>query len=110
MYQHTLILSAAKAHIPENVTIDFVTSLMNRGIAMVEYFGPEIDNPECFVDEDMKAVSETISYFEFFFDTEESIDYDSLNENEVDQLLLEQIKKSANIEIKADEKDIVVYL
>lgn len=110
MNKHTLILSTAKVHIPDNVTIDFITSLMNTGVAMVEYFGPEIDNPECFVDEDMKAVSETISYFEFFFDTEEPIKYDDLNEEQIDHLLLEQIKKSAHIEMKADEKDVIIYL
>ncbi|EJG02270.1 hypothetical protein [Flavobacterium sp. F52] len=110
MKSHTIILSTAKVAIPHQLSIDFITSLINRGLTAIDYFGVEIDNPECYVEEDMKALSETITYFEFFFDTEESIDYDSLNENEVDQLLLDQIKKSANIEIKADEKDIIIYL
>lgn len=110
MKNHTIILSTAKVHIPENVTIDFITNLMNRGVAMVEYFGPEIDNQADFIDNDMKKIRAEISFFEFFFDTEEPINYESLNENEVDQMLSNLIKNSANIEMRADEKDIVVYL
>jgi len=110
MQNHTLILSTAKVAIPEGVTIDFITSLINRGLTGIEYFGPEIDNQEDFIEPDMKLASEEISYFEFFFDTDEPIEYDLLSETDVDGFVLDLIKKSANIDLRADEKDIIVYL
>jgi len=110
MANHTLILSTAKVAIPERVTIDFITSLINRGLTGIEYFGPEIDNQEDFIEPDMKLASEEISYFEFFFDTEEPIEYDLLSESDVDGFVLEVIKKSANIDLRADEKDITIHL
>lgn len=110
METHTLILSTAKVAIPANLTIDFITSLINRGLTGIEYFGQEIDNQEDFVEPDMKLASEEISYFEFFFDTEEPIEYDLLSETDVDSFILDLIKKSANIELRADEKDVTLYL
>lgn len=110
MNSHTLILSTAKVTIPDGVTIDFVTKLINRGLTAIDYFGAEIDNQPDYLDEEMKVLSETISYFHFNFDTEEAIDYDSLSEIEVDNMLMDTIKKSANIELQSDHKDITVYL
>lgn len=110
MQNHTLILSTAKLPIPEGVTIDFVTNLLNRGLTGIEYFGVELDNPECYIDEDMEAASSEITYFEFHFETQDPIDYNSLNEVEVDQLIYDLIKKSAHVELRADEKDITLYL
>lgn len=110
MEHHSLILSTAKLPIPEVVTIDFVTNLLNRGLTGIEYFGCEIDNPECYISDDMKLASEGITYVDFHFDTADSIDYESLSEKEVDDLILDIIKKSANIEVRADGKDITVYL
>jgi hypothetical protein len=110
MMDHTLILSTAKVVIPEGVTIDFITNILNRGLTGIEYFGLELDNPECYIDEDMTAVASEITYFEFHFETPEPIDYDSLNEVEVDQLIYNEIKKSTRIELRADGKDITVYL
>ncbi|MBF4484446.1 hypothetical protein [Flavobacterium sp. CSZ] len=110
MKNHTLILSAAKVTIPENATIDFITSLINRGLTGIEYFGPEIDSQEDFIEPDMKLASEDISHFEFFFDTEEPIEYELLSETDVDGFILDLIKKSANIDLRADGKDILVYL
>ena len=110
MENHTLILSTAKIVIPEGITINFVTNLLNRGLTGIEYFGPELDNPECYIDEDMKAAAAEITYLEFHFETPEPIEYDSLNEVQVDQLIYDEIKKSAGIDLRADEKDITVYL
>lgn len=110
MIAHTLILSTAKVTIPENLSIDFITSFINRGLTGIEYFGPEIDNQEDFVEPDMKLASEEISYFEFFFDTEDPIEYDLLSETDVDGFVLDLIKKSANIDLRADEKDVTLYL
>lgn len=84
--------------------------MLNRGLTSIEYFGRELDNPECYIDEDMKAASAEIIYFDFHFETLEPIDYDSLTEVEVDNLILGIIKKSANIEVRADGKYITVYL
>lgn len=110
MANHTLILSTAKVTIPANLRIDFITSLINRGLTGVEYFGPEIDNQEDFIEPDMKLASEEISYFEFFFDTQETIEYDLLSEIDVDGLVLDLIKKSTNVGLRTEGKDIVIYL
>ena len=110
METHTLILSTAKIEIPKGVTTDFITNLINQGLTGIEYFGPEIDNPKDFIEPDMKLASEEISYFEFFFDTEDPIEYDLLSETDVDGFVVDLIKKSANIDLRADEKDIIIYL
>lgn len=110
MQYHTLILSTSKLPIPEGVAIDFVTKLLNRGLTGIEYFGCEIDNPECYISDDMKLASEEITYIDFHFDTADSIDYESLSETQVDDLISDIIKKSANIEVRADGKDVTVYL
>jgi len=107
---HTLILSTAKVSLENGVSVDYVTNLLNRGLTGIEYFGPELDNPECYIDDDMTAASAGITYLEFHFETPEPIDYDSLNEVQVDQLIYDEIKKSACIDLRADEKDITVYL
>jgi len=110
MESHTLVLATTKTTIPPDLFIEFVTSLINRSVAMVEYFGPEIDNPCDFIDDDMKNVSEEITYIEIFFDTELPIDYDDLDESQVDELILSTIGASSKIEMKSDGKDIVVHL
>lgn len=110
MANHTLILSTAKIEIPKGVTIGFITNLLNRGLTGIEYFGQEIDNQEDVIEPDMKVASEEISYFEFFFDTDEPIEYDQLSETDVDDFLLDLIKKSAGIELRADGKDITINL
>lgn len=110
MSNHTLILSTAKVSISQSLSIDFITHLINRGLTAIDYFGVEIDNQEDFIDDDMKLASAEISYFTFNFDTEESINYESLNSEDVFQLLNEVIEKSANIDMRADEKDITVNL
>lgn len=97
---NSLILSTAKLPIPENVSIEFITNLINRGLTGIEYFGCELDNLECFVDDDMKAVSASISYFDFHFETPEEYDYESLYKEEVDQLIQEVIKTSDKIEMR----------
>ena len=110
MESHTLILSTAKIAIPENVTLEFVTSLINRGLTGIEYFGPEIDNQEDCIEPDMKLASEEITYFDFNFDSDEPIEYDQLSETDVDGFILDLIKKSTNIEMRADAKDITINL
>lgn len=110
MFQHTLILSTSKVHIPEAINIDFIIHLVNRGLTAIDYFGYEIDNQADYVEEDMKLASAGISYFEFNFDTEESIDYGSLDTEQIYNLLFDIIEKSANIEMRTDEKDIIIYL
>lgn len=110
MESHTIILSTAKIAIPENVTIEFVTSLINRGLTGIEYFGFEIDNQEDCIEPDMKLASEKITFIDFNFDSEDPIEYDQLSETDVDGFILDLIKKSANIEVRADGKDVTIYL
>lgn len=110
MYSHTLTVSTPRLNIPQVLAIDFVTSLISSGVAMVEYFGDEIDNAEDYVEEDMEKVREKILYTEFYFETEIPIDYDSISEYEADKILYEAIENSSEIVLKTDEKDIVIYL
>lgn len=107
---NSLILSTAKLLIPEDVSIEFITNLINRGLTGIEYFGCELDNLECFVDDDMKAVSESISYFDFHFETPEEYDYESLSKEKIDQLIQGIIERSGKIEMRWDDKDITIYL
>ncbi|WP_026730187.1 hypothetical protein [Flavobacterium denitrificans] len=110
MKNHSLILSTTKVSIPETVTIDFVTKLINSGLTGIEYFGQGIDNPLEEVEPDMKLINAQTSYFEFYFDTEGTIDYDSMSNEDTNRFIIELIEKSANIEMRADDKDISIYL
>lgn len=110
MKEHALILSTAKIIIPDAPTIEFVTGLVNRGLTLIEYFGVELDNPCDFVEVDMAAVSAGITYIEFFFETEDSIDYDSFDELQAEKLILEVIGKTSRYGITCDEKDIFVHI
>lgn len=109
MEPHTLVLSATKVAIPEDPTADFVTSLINRGLTQVEYFGIEIDNHCDIISEDMAGVSSEITYIDIHFDSEQAIEYDSLNETEIDQLAVTLLHDNRP-EIRADSKDITIYL
>lgn len=110
MKNHTLILSTAKVTIPDVIKIDQVTNLINRGLTGIEYFGTELDNAADYIDVDMKAAAEQITFIEFYFDTEESINYEALSIEEVNEMILDVINNSAKINIGADEKDITLYL
>lgn len=110
MEKHTLILSTTKVRIPESITIDFVTNLINRGLAMTEYFGRKIVSEADFIANDMKAASEEITYIEIFFDTPEPIDYDSFSETDIDEFILDLIAKSKVNKLRNDGKDIILDL
>lgn len=110
MHQHTLILTTNKLMIPQEVTIDFVKTLINRGLAPVEYFGMELDNQEDYIDDDMAAVSEEITYIEIHFNTDEIIEYEDLDEVEVDNLIMDLFDKNPNSEVRIDGKDVTIYL
>ena len=75
----------------------------------MEYFGIEIDNHCDIISDDMEAVSNEITYIDIHFDTELTIAYDSLNETEVDHLAVTMLQ-DCNPEIRADLKDITIYL
>jgi hypothetical protein len=109
MEAHTLVLSTAKVAIPDVPTIDFVTSLINRGLTQVEYFGIEIDNHCDIISDDMDAVSSEITYIDIHFDSDQVIAYDSLNETEVDLLAVTMLQ-DCRPEIRSDLKDITIYL
>lgn len=110
MNHHTLILSTAKLHIPEAITITYVTNLLHRGLLLIEYFGVEIDNQPDYIDQDMEEASHEISYIDFHFDTEEPIDYDSLSVPDVERLIENIIKQSDKIDLRVNSKDITVNL
>lgn len=110
MIPHTLILSKAKVEFPKLITIDFVANLINHGLTEIEYFGIELDNQEDFVDDDIKMTRAENTYIEFYFDTEESIDYDLLTLTEVERFIDNIIKKADKIDLRVNKKDITVYL
>ena len=109
MEAHTLVLSTAKVVIPETITIDFVTGLINRGLTQVEYFGVEIDNHCDIISDDMEAISSEICYIDIHFDSEQSIAYESLSETDVDRMALDLLLE-CRPEIRTDSKDITIYL
>lgn len=110
MFAHTLILATTRLPHPEQADITRIKNLLNQGLAMIEYFGPEIDNQADFEDEDMRAVGLSITYIEFFFETDLEIEYDALNEEQIDVILTGHINASYDIEINAGEKDITINL
>lgn len=62
MFCHTLILATTRLQHPGMTDLKSIRNLINQGLAMVEYFGPEIDNTSDFLEKDMETVSESISY------------------------------------------------
>ncbi|MHC0441630.1 hypothetical protein [Flavobacterium sp. 3-210] len=110
MANHTLILTTDKKTIPVELSIDYVTHLINQGLALTEYFGLEIDNDADFISDDMKEVSKKITYIEIFFETPYAINYDALTETEVEELILNILNHSENPSITTDGKDINIYL
>lgn len=110
MQHHTLILSTAKLHIPEAITITYVTNLLHQGLLGIEYFGIAIDNQPDYIDADMEKVSHKISYIDFHFDTEEPIDYDSFSILDVERFIDKMIKQSDKIDLRVNGKDITVNL
>lgn len=109
MEANTMVLSTAKVAIPQVTTVEFVTGLINRGLTQVEYFGVEIDNHCDIVSDDMQKLSSEITYIDIHFDSEKGIDYDSLNETEVDNIALNMLQE-CRAEIRTDSKDITIYL
>lgn len=110
MQNHTLILSTAKLHVPEEFPITYITNLLHQGLLGIEYFGIEIDNQPDYIDADLEEASHKISYIDFHFGTEETIDYDSLSVIEVEKLIDDIIKKAGRVDLRSDGKDITVYL
>lgn len=110
MYHHTLILSTAKLHVPKGIEITYVTNLLHKGLLLIEYFGVQLDNSADYIDQDMKEFDAKKSLIDFHFDTEETIDYDSLSVIEVEKLIDDIIKKAGRVDLRSDGKDITVYL
>ncbi|WP_211356613.1 hypothetical protein [Flavobacterium daemonense] len=109
MYDHTLILTTTKTA-TNDLSLDFVTHLINTGDAMVEYFGVEIDNQADFIDDDMREVSREITYIEIFFDTPDPIDYDAMTEIEIDDFILKLLANSTIYDMTTDGKDVILNL
>lgn len=109
MVQHTLVLSTAKITLPDSVSIDFVSSLINRGLTQVEYFGCEIDHHCDIVSEDMEAVSKEITYIDMHFDSDAPINYEEFEHTDVFNFAIDLLE-DCSPEIRKDEKDITIYL
>ncbi|WP_343697157.1 hypothetical protein [Flavobacterium sp.] len=109
MEQHTLVLSAVKTVLPESISSDFVSALINRGLTQVEYFGREIDNHCDIISHDMEAASRDLTFIDIHFDTEDPIGYEGLDGLQVETLALNMLKE-CRAEIRRDEKDITIYL
>lgn len=109
MVQHTLVLSTAKITLPDSVSIDFVSGLINRGLTQVEYFGCEIDNHCDIVSEDMEAVTKEITYIDMHFDSDAPINYEEFDQTDVFNFATDLLE-DCSPEIRKDEKDITIYL
>ena len=109
MENHTLVLKTTKTAIPADVTIDFVKNLILQDTMLVDYFGVEIDNDVYFMDHEMKLIRDNTSYFNFYFDTEQAIDYKLYSKKEVATLILRLLDKATTIELRTDNKDVTIY-
>lgn len=109
MEKHTLILSTAKVTLPDSVSIDFVSSLINRGLTQIEYFGCEIDHHCDIVSEDMDKVSNDITYIDMHFDSSAPINYEEFDQADVLNFAIDLLD-DCSPEIRKDVKDITIYL
>lgn len=110
MVEHTLILSTAKNDIPQPVTIDFVTDLINSGLTAIEYFGVKINDDAYYKEEAEHTVHHPLTLIEFFYDTSNKIEYDSLTPSEINSLIMDIVKKSVKPKVRSDQKKITIHL
>lgn len=110
MSDHTLILSTAKNDMPKPVTIDYVTNLINGGLTAIEYFGVKIGDDSFYKEEAEQTVHHSLTLIEFFFSNSNKIEYDSVATSEINDMIIDTLKKSDKLKVRTDGKDIMVYL
>ncbi|MCK8143186.1 hypothetical protein MW871_14950 [Flavobacterium sp. I-SCBP12n] len=110
MQTHTLIFSVPKLQIPEVLTIEFVINIIKNDLASIDYFGFEIDNQADYTDFEQQEVNDKNTYIDFNFSTPNVVEYKALSKTEIDTLILEIIENSESIELRADHKDVTIYL
>jgi hypothetical protein len=110
MEQHTIILETPRREIPNEGIKLFVLALINRGLTRLEYFGDSIDNQADFINEEMQRKIETTTFIEINFESQDGLDYDSYNIDQVFTMILYYLDNSENIEIVANIKDITLNL
>lgn len=109
MIQHTLILTTPLIEIPATNILDFAKDLIASNLTNIDYFGIELDNGADYVDEEMQNKFANSTYLTFHF-TDIEINYLSLNEDNVINLLFNLLNNNEIGQIIVDEKDIEVYI
>lgn len=109
MIQHTLILTTPLIEIPATNILDFAKDLIAANLTNIDYFGVELDNGTDYVDEEMQNKFNNSTYLTFHF-TDIEINYLSLNEDNVINLLFNLLNNNEIGQIIVDEKDIEVYI
>lgn len=109
MENHLVILSTPKRRIPKVGIKIFVENLINERLTKLEYFGYPIDNQADYINEEMKRKMDSSSFIEFYFDSEDVIDYGNFDYNDFNDLLFHHLNQSKDLEFVVDKKDVTIY-
>lgn len=109
MENHLVILTTPKSKIPKVGIKLFVEALINKKLTKLEYFGDPIDNQADYIDEEMQRKMDSTSYIEIHLESKYGIDYEDFNYNDINDLVLQHLTQSKNLEVVADGKDVTIY-
>jgi hypothetical protein len=110
MHHHTVILETPKREIPSGQIVPFVLDLISKNLLLFDYFGDSLDHQADYVDKEMQGNFDSKTIIKINFETEEPLDYDSFTDYSAFALISHNLKHSADVEIKADQKDISINL
>jgi hypothetical protein len=109
MENHIVILATPKRKITEIGLKILLETLITKNLTKLEYFGFPIDNQADYIDDEMQEEINSTSYIEIYFESEYGIDYEDFNYNDVNDLVLQHLNKSKNLEVVAVGKDVTIY-
>lgn len=109
MKSYTIILTSPRTAIPSDNIIEFIKDLIVSNLLNIDYFGIELDHQADYQDEKMIAHEKSTSLITFNFDSE-VMDYKNFTEIETFQFIINLLEQRDKIEIRADEKDITIYI
>lgn len=102
---YTIIFRGKRFPVTDNITVEYLTSIIKKDSTEYEYFGEFIDNPFDFeVDEEYNDYVNAHTFITMNFDTKEDIDY--IN-TDAKKFFIDYIQNK-NIRIESEGKDIEV--
>lgn len=107
---HTVILKTPLLTVPNAGILLIVKHLIENNRTKIDYFGGEIDNPADYIDEEMQKEIDNSTFVEISFESEDEIDYHSIEPHEVYNIILDQIESAKERITQTDGKDITVSL